>query len=90
MGLRNMVRAAIHIPGQGNNAHEFEYCPIMDHHHYERNICPIGGGECKFGLTEITPPKTCPLRSPGVSNDDVQTIEMEFSIVERNDFKEES
>ncbi len=54
------VRADIHVPGQGNESHEAEYCYLS--HHSDGDDCPIGGGGCRFGLTEIKVPETCPLR----------------------------
>lgn len=56
----NRIRVEIDVPGSGFQAHEFEYCPLI--RHAADRMCPIGGGKCNFGLTEITPPRTCPLR----------------------------
>jgi hypothetical protein len=64
------VRVDIEIPGQGKEAHEYEYCPLTERGN--GGCCPIGGGTCKFGLTEISPPATCPLKAG--------TVKMQFSI----------
>ena len=68
------VRVEVDIPGQGTEAHEFEHCPIKR----DGAMCPIGGGECKFGLTENSPPQLCPMRSGKFT----QEISMRFSIVD--------
>jgi hypothetical protein len=71
MARTDRVRVAIHLPGRGNEAHEYEYCPIS-----ERGVdsnCPLDGERCRFGLTEIVTPPTCPMRT-GV-------VEMTFSLL---------
>jgi hypothetical protein len=74
---RTMVRVLIDLPGRGEQAHEYTHCVIM--RHGEGRICPIGGGECRYGLTEIAPPNRCPMRSGKFLTE----IIMKFSIVER-------
>jgi len=54
------VRADIHVPGEGNEAHEAEHCYLS--RHQDSTGCPIGGGECRYGLTQTVVPATCPLR----------------------------
>ena len=55
------VRADIYVPGQGDEAHEAEYC-YLSSVSPQSTHCPIGGCECRFGLTEIEVPAVCPLR----------------------------
>ena len=54
------VRADVRVPGQGDEAHEAEHCYLSLIG--DSDDCPIGGGVCRFGLTEIVVPNTCPLR----------------------------
>ncbi len=74
MGEMTKVRVDIYVPGQGYEAHEFQYCPIIfAKDRYGSEQCPIGGGICNFGLTEVEPPATCPIR--------IGNVRMKFSIV---------
>lgn len=73
------VRVWIHLPGRGREAHEYEHCLIM--RHGENRTCPIGGGLCNYGLTEISPPQQCPMRSGKFKN----VVTMKFSIVDRKE-----
>lgn len=57
------VRIEIDVPGQGNQSHEFEYCQLWK----PMDICRIDGPPCKYGVTEIDVPKSCPLRSGTVN-----------------------
>ena len=61
------IRVEINIPGQGEEAHEFEYCPIWE----TNSTCKLGKLPCKYGLTMIDVPQACPLR--------IGTVEMKFS-----------
>ena len=57
------VRMEVDVPGQGFEAHEFEYCPFVGMLDYPGGHCPFGSGaECLMGLTTIEPPGGCPLR----------------------------
>ncbi len=70
MSEEKKIRVEMYNPGVGREAHEWEHCPIMKPEHHD--ICPIGGGVCKYGLTEIEPPKSCPIRNG---------LEMKFTLV---------
>lgn len=70
------IRVEIYKPGEGYEAHEWEYCPIMQA--IKRDIspqsmeCPINGVICTYGLTTIEPPESCPIKNG---------LEMKFTIV---------
>jgi len=70
------IRVEIYKQGEGLEAHEWEYCPIIQaikRDIYPESIeCPIGGGTCNYGLTTIEPPKTCPIKNG---------LKMKFTIV---------
>lgn len=72
---RANTRVYISIPGRGNQAHEYEHCPILQHG--SNDVCPLGGGICRFGLTEISPPEGCPMGKLGGE------VTMKFNIVKR-------
>ena len=69
----NKIRVEINIPGEGDEAHEYEHCPIYFAVDRVHNICPLRPISCVFGLTTVSPPDLCPLRSSGVK--------MKFKIV---------
>ncbi len=76
-----MVRVEIDLPGQGEEAHEFGYCPMSHHGTHLPDgggwSCPIRGGACRFGLTETEPPQACPMRS----GSGTMVVTMKFSLV---------
>ncbi len=67
------VRVEINVPGVGDEAHEYEFCPISIYGH---GRCLFIEKECKFGLTEIAPPPICPMR--------INFLNMRFSVVGTN------
>ena len=53
------VRIEIIKAGQGEEAHEYDHCPIsIGRSGFD---CPLGAGECRYGLTEVEPPVGCPI-----------------------------
>ncbi len=62
--MRDMTRIRLEIvcPGQGEEAHEYEHCPVMPMMGMNRE-CPLGAGQCNFGPSEVEVPLTCPLKS---------------------------
>ena len=76
-GKAENIRVVIDIPGIATEAHEYEHCPI--NRHGTHRVCPIGGGKCHYGLSEIRPPRRCPMRMGKF----LQPVKMKFSIVER-------
>ena len=91
------IRVLVHVPGEGKEAHEYEYCPLSEVRAGARSIkekpwpdvktwCRIKNIVCNFGLTEITPPDECPMRSGKFLNE----ITITFNIVDReNDEKQD-
>jgi hypothetical protein len=67
------IRVGIDVPGRGKEAHEYEYCPIHAAFNFGER-CPLGAEICKYGLTDIAPPQTCPMK--------LNAVLMEFSIVD--------
>ena len=68
------VRIDIHKPGEGDESHEYEHCPIQFSAQFS-TTCPLRTDlTCNFGLTEIAPPKDCPLRGCG-------PLMMKFTVV---------
>lgn len=59
MSKEAKIRIEIHVPGQGNQSHEFEYCELWE----APTRCRIDGPPCTYGLTEIDVPGCCPLRN---------------------------
>ena len=51
---KDVIRLVINIPGVGKQAHEYSYC-IIGYRSRDNDNCPIGGGKCRYGLTEISP-----------------------------------
>ncbi len=68
------IRIDIHKSGEGNESHEYEYCPIFFAFENSSGECPLGVGICKYGLTAISPPARCPIGS--------KSFELKLSIVE--------
>ena len=73
MKNRDRIRIEIDVPGVGEEAHEYEYCSIQLAVGKGQH-CPWMGFECKYGLTDISPPSLCPLRRDGV--------DMNFRLIE--------
>ena len=63
--MRHIIRADIRVPTQGNETREAEYCYLYKY--LNNDHCPVGGGVCRFGLTEIEVPETCPLRTGAIT-----------------------
>ena len=72
------IRVEIRIPGVGYEAHEYESCPIMAASDFD-GVCPLNGIECRYGLTMVEPPETCPLGPIEEGGEDVM---MRFNIVD--------
>ena len=61
--MKAIIRIEIYKPGEGHEAHEYEYCPIFFAFQNKSDECVLGGGICKYGLTEIEPTGNCPIRN---------------------------
>jgi len=48
------------LVGQGSS--EKEHCPLSKH-----SLCKITKQECKYGLTEVRVPESCPLKKEPVT-----------------------
>ena len=71
------VRIEIELPGRGTQAIENQDCSIMNFG--ANRTCPLGKCECRYGLTEIRPPKDCPMR---MGDKFTSPIYMKFNIVD--------
>lgn len=56
MTVSKKIRIEITKSGVGEEAHEYDYCPIA-----ENGICRLENVICKYGLTEGEPPYICPI-----------------------------
>ena len=54
-----IIRVEIAVGGEGNEAHEYEHCPLGGS---GGSGCRLRNIDCRYGLTEIHPPIGCPLR----------------------------
>lgn len=61
---QQVIRVDIDVPGEGWEAHEYEYCSLRDG---LANICTLRPCSCNYGLTEIDVPHECPLRMSAVT-----------------------
>lgn len=59
------IRVTTIVPDQEPLAYREMSCYILKFQ--DGRTCPIGAGECRYGLTEIVAPERCPLRKGPVS-----------------------
>ena len=57
MSKIKIIRTEIRKPGQGDEAHEYEHCPLK-----EQGTCRLYGLNCDYGLTEIDVPSFCAMK----------------------------
>lgn len=67
----DLIRIEISRPGHDAVVQELDSCPIIRRD--KSDDCPLTGSRCRYGLTDITPPPTCPMKQG--------TITIRFSII---------